>query len=373
MVPYYALLAWFLLTCFVFNQFKGKTRKRLQFFSCVVPAACIASLRDVSVGTDTQQYVDAVMLMKSLGYQAYNRSGLYAGYEYGFRLLMYICTQFGNPSRALIIFSALIIVILPFYVIYRIVENPSIVYVLYYLSTLYYFNLNGMRQSLAVAFLFMSILAVYRKSRFMPFVWFVIAFLFHTTALIFLPLLILSRIRPKISLLFWVPFGSIVILGAGRFLPRLFSIIPKYNGYVSEGGQYLVSGRLMPIIQIVLFIVLLAVFMLNMREKTLILKFPGVQSFEYPALINMAVYACAVAILVGACSLYVNVFYRMMYEMWPIVILILPKFVQSDKDSGPLPLSMIVAYLSIVVFFVAFFFVPTGWFGIDPYMMYEQL
>lgn len=346
-------------------------RKTLQFLSCVIPAAGIAALRDISVGTDTQQYVDAVTLMKTLGYHAYTQSGLYSGYEYGFRLLMYICTQFTDPARILIIISGLISIIIPFYVVYRIAGNPSVCYILYFLTTLYYFNLNNMRQSLAVAFLFMSILSVFRNKRFMPFFWFVIALLFHTTAFIFLPLLIFSNIRPKTSLFLWIPLTAIIILGVGRFLPQLFTIIHKYNGYVSEGERYLVSGRIMPIMQIILFVVLFAVFMLKMERKNSVTSLSETQSPEYLSLVNMAIYACSMGILVGVSSLYINVFYRMMYEIWPAVILVLPRVVQHNKGIRSLPVSTIVTYVSILIFFSAFLFVPTGWFGIDPYMMYR--
>lgn len=370
MLIYYLLLSYFLISSFIFSSFQPKDRKILQFLTCAIPSTTLLAIRDISVGTDTQQYVDAVTSVKTLGYAEYQSSDLYSNYEVGFRMLMRIAAVSSDPARALIILSSLIIIPIPFYVIYRVSDNPSLGYVVYFLSTIYYFNFTAMRQSLAISFIFLSLLALYKEKRFTPYLFLIIAVCFHTTAFLFLPVLLFIRIKPNASLYFFVPLTAASILFIGRFLPRLFILIPQYHGYLSD-SKYLVSGNMMPILQVCFFGILFIVFML-LRHEPIIINGKNVAEHDgYTNLCTAGIISCAVMVIVGASALYVNIFYRFMYEFLPVICLVLPMQLERRKVPGDISIHSVALTTSIAVFFTAFLFVPTTWFGIVPYTIYS--
>ena len=365
MAIYYGLLLWFIICCFIFSFFRFEEWKFFQFIACVIPALLISACRGVSVGTDTPQYVDATSIMQLLGYRGYENSGMYANYEPFFKALMYICTQFDDSSRALIVISSLIIVIIPFYVIYKISSFPALGYVFYFLSTMYYFDITAMRQSLSLAFLFLVIYALYEGKEIKALVFLFCAVMFHMTALIFLPVYLMAKVKPKKNLLVYSVFGIAVVMVVGRLLPKLFTLISKYNGYASS--SYLTSGKMMPFIQIVFFGALLIIF-LHYTGDVL----PEDLESSTHRLWNMATYSCAFMVLVGCSVFYVNVFYRFMYIFLPVICLIFPNFLWENYINKTISNHSVICYVAILIFFLSFLFVPDTWFGLNPYLLYQK-
>lgn len=363
MTIYYGLLIWFILCCFLFNSFRFNDWKLLQFIACFVPALLISACRGITVGTDTLQYVDATSLMQSMGYKGYENSGMYSNYEPGFKLLMYVCTKFSDSSKALIVISSVIIISIPFFVIYKLSNYPALSYVFYFLSTMYYFDLNAMRQTMSIAFLFLVIYEVSKDKKVMAFVYLACAVLFHMTALIFVPVLLLAKHKPKKSILKLTLVGAVFVMIGGRFLPKLFTVISKYNGYASS--QYLTSGKTMPFIQIILFGTLLMLFFQY---------YSSVMSSDVVSkdakLWNLVTYSSAFMVLIGCSVFYVNVFFRFMYIFLPVFCIILPNFVWDNYLNKKISIHSVVSYLAILVFFLSFLFVPDTWFGINPYVLY---
>lgn len=361
MMPYYLLFAWMFLCALLTESFVPRQRRWVQFVLCVIPAVAVSAMRDVSVGTDTLQYVNAARFMDSYGYEAYMElGGMYADYEPGFILLLWLCSIFGDSVRTLVVLSSILIVGLQYLSVAMLCKRPAVAYVLLFLVSQYYFGLTGMRQAIGSSVTLLAVVLMLRDRRMLSLVALLAAVSFHYTSLVAAPVLLLSKIKVPRRAIKWCAACAVAIFALGPLLPGLFSLLEKYDGYVSSGQAYLVSGRLMPVMQVVFFGAM--TFCLT-REScggpTL--------SGGHSRLVNMGVVASLIGILIGVSAFYVNLFYRFMYILLPIVIASV-ETVFAKRVAPALLLPKVVAYSACLFMFVAFQFVDTQWFGINPYV-----
>lgn len=133
----------------------------------------------------------------------------------------------------------------------------------------------------------------------------------------------------------------------------------------------------MPYIEIAFFSVFIIYFILKNRASNTehLQQGKEKQIVQKAALLqNMAVYSCVMGILVGVSVFYVNVFYRFMYDLFPFVVLAFPNLVTSTSIqlNKHIKIAQTLCVITVVVLFIAFLFVPKGWFGIDPYTLYKN-
>lgn len=363
MLPYYALLIWTCVLSLIGNKPAFRISSKAQFILCVLPAVVISALRGVGVGTDTEQYVTAVGLLKSLGFEGYMSLGMYGEYEPGFILLLKLCTFFPDPALSLIVITSILIFGIQYYVIFRASSLPGKSYVLYYLGTMYYFGLTGMRQAIAVSFVMLAFLSLMENRNSRAALWLALAVCFHYTALIAIPLFLVCRVNLSRKVWRWIGIAIASLILMGPSLPLLFTVIGKYNGYVKYGSEYLVSGRLMPLIQIVFFGYLL--FAYRYAKKNLDLEVGSKKTL----LVNIGMYSSLIGIFIGIATMYVNLFYRFMYYLIPIHCIALPT-VFNERLTRTAKLVAGIALIAFALLFVAFLFVDSGWFGIDQYNFY---
>lgn len=365
MTLYLWICIWYLLCALAFHMFEYNTRKSLEFFFCLAPTLIIVSMRNDTVGTDTLQYVTAADSMKSLGYDQYLSQGLYSYYEPAFTGLLRICTLFNDPRHALIFISSILIIIPPFYVIYKIVDYPALIYCVYFLTTQLFMDMNAMRQSISVAFIYIAILVYSQSNKLLyPTIFIIFGSLFHYPALIAIIVIYLAKyknVNNKIVAVVLFLVVPIVALVGSRF-NSLFSIIKKYDGYLNNGTDYLTAGKIMPLLQIVIFgTMVLCCIYINNKKKEFV--------FDDMSLIyKMHMYASMIGICIGVCAMYINLFYRFMYDVLPFITIGVAYVLRRYKNDALLNITLVSI---IILFYTAFMFVPSTWFGISEYSFYR--
>lgn len=361
MTIYYCLLTWMLFCSLVTEKFEVKYRRVIQFLFCTIPAVLISAIRSPSVGTDTMQYIHAVQLIDSYGYDYYiDNGGMYSSYEPGFIFLLRFCCLFADPVLTLLVVSSVLIVGVQYFVIFRLCSRPVIVYILLFLVSQYYFGLTGMRQAIAATFVLSSVAYSLRNRRMISLLLLGIAVSFHYTSLIALPILLLYKTNITKKIVNWIILSVCLIVIVGPSFIYLFSIFDKYSGYLSTGQEYLISGRMMPLIQICYFSVMLCSLLHSY--------FRSCRTDSY--LVNMkkiGILASFAGLLIGISSLYINLFYRFMYVLLPLVIVSAVE--NSSKQHKVDPYLRLITYISCLFMFVSFLFVNRTWFGIDPYIL----
>ncbi len=358
MYIYYGLIILFVLSCIIFEPLQSQLKQRCQFFFCAIPATLVAALRDITVGTDTQQYADAELFLRQVGYDAYLHSGtMYSNYEPGFRLFLLVCSWFHDPLSSMIVLSSLIIVVIPFYVYYKLATMPGLCYIMHFLTTLYYFGLSNMRQAMAISFICVSVYLFINNRIRLSIVFVFIATMFHLSSLFVIPIMILARKKPTPMFLCITLSFTLPLLVFGNYLSSIFTSLPKYMGYTDS--DYVTPGHFLPVIQLVMFGMLL-VFSVNEYNHCIH------TNYVTEKLTKVTIYSCIFCIFSAIGALYVNVFYRFMYICLPVICIYCANTIleQLNKKHILLVFNILMMF---ICFFVSFNFVDSSWFGIEPY------
>ena len=89
--------------------------------------------------------------------------------------------------------------------------------------------------------------------------------------------------------------------------------------------------------------------------------------------LSKAVYACIFGVCIGCAALYINVFYRFMYNVMPFIMFGISWSFTYQKRKETSQMMYILMILVTIVFFAAFLFVPESWFGIVDYTTYSNI
>lgn len=199
----------------------------------------ISGLRGSSVGTDTFSYL-----------QIYNNFLLfdtinYTRLEPGYKFLMVIASFISENPQLILIFTTFIIIFFIFIGIYH--TSSSIWLSVFLFIALYYFynSFNGIRQYIAIAFVFYGYQFLLKKQFKKYLICILIAVSFHTTALITLPLYFLGKMKLTLSTLVVLIFSIILVsLSLDKIIQIVTQYVPKYAGYLDS--MYLTeSGGIM--------------------------------------------------------------------------------------------------------------------------------
>lgn len=121
--------------------------------------------------------------------------------ESGYRLLNNVLNIFFDDPQSIFIVSAVIICGCYFYLIYKESASPVYSILLFVLCKDYFIAMNGMRQYLATAIMILALPYIKEKKIIKSLIFLIIAFLFHKSIIIFVPLYILYiiEIPPLVS------------------------------------------------------------------------------------------------------------------------------------------------------------------------------
>lgn len=232
-----------------------KISKRILIFLSLFLPCLMAGLRNVSVGTDTNEYV----------YRAYNisnysnsliqfiRNSKWDTYrsDYLYMTLTWIICKLGFSFNFLLFIYECLIIFTLYLAIKRINKNNInlilgmfVFYLLFYNATL-----NMVRQSIAISFILLSFSYLYsskgNKERFLSLLYTLIAIGFHSSAIICIPILLLYilynniKLRNKIyitillvtlSILFLIFYKPILLfLGNSKIYKKAIEYLTVYS------------------------------------------------------------------------------------------------------------------------------------------------
>lgn len=202
------------------KQYKYSATNYIIFFTCALLA--ISALRAENIGIDTPSYLWVFMRGDYLGASLGSFS---TETEVGFMLVQKICSITGIGFRGLIVICSIMAIIPVGIYILKNSENPFVSFYLYVCLDYYFFSMTGMRQSFAIGLCLIA-LSFIKKNKIIPFVIVVlIASSIHKTAIIFLPVYLLSKVKISRK-------HALLVVGAGSvffvFKPYIRNILRSF-------------------------------------------------------------------------------------------------------------------------------------------------
>lgn len=220
---------------------------------CGIPILLVTALRDNSIGgNDSQQYYNHYLIAQSMSLKQFTE---FTRVENGYDTVIKILSSVFHNPQFVFVFSGLFFTIVICRYIYIYSTSPMTSMILYITLGSFTFSLMGLRQTIAMSICLLSIEYIKKKKLIIFVSLIIIAMQFHVTAIIFLPMYILSKISvsAKNILLFSI-VSSVIIFSANSIIDIANNLFGSdYTNSINSGGIVVVLIYLITIFTAFLF------------------------------------------------------------------------------------------------------------------------
>ena len=237
MTAYLVLIVLILLLGLGIKPWKTPSKKKWFLILSFLLMIIVSGFRDYSVGVDTKYYVSLFNNIELIDFSS-------SRYEIGFLFFLKILHTLTDEATVFLLLSSGICIGVTCCFIYKYSEDPLLSVLLYILLKSFFFQMTGIRQAIATAFVMLSFMLVLDTLKFwktaFSLVFMLLAILFHNIAIVaFLPYILWFFIRYKNalrvspqSILKWTIIVAIFVFSAYPFIMRLVTLIfPQYTHY----------------------------------------------------------------------------------------------------------------------------------------------
>ena len=243
----------YLFAKIISNKYKSIDGEKIFLFFSFVILFLLLALRDLSVGTDTLNYVNYYLYFD-----------YYKNNEIGFFVFRSFLKKIGASYR----FYLAIIAFITTIAAYKFIKRYSVDYLIscfaYFSLGLYAMSFSGLRQSLAVCIIMFSIKYIFENKPILFILLIIIASTFHLSSIVFLPVYLLKNIKiSKKSILIFIVLAFVFILFNNKIYNQILAYLP--DGYLRYSKSNL-SINIIVVLEGIL-IPLVSKLLVNMNEK----------------------------------------------------------------------------------------------------------
>lgn len=187
----------------------------------------IQAMRDITLGVDLVTYnagfqyikgLSFLELMSRLSFIRVARLEYPFSFESGYVVLNWIVAKMGIDFHGFLAICAVIISVSVGRFIYKTSDNPLLSFSIFISFNMFAYCLGILRQSLALALVLWSLDAIMNGKRLKAFAVIMLAFWFHRTAILWLPLLFLANVRMRRKYFLYVFCLGEIMLSCASFL-----------------------------------------------------------------------------------------------------------------------------------------------------------
>lgn len=263
--------------------------------------------------------------------------------EPGYLLFNKVLSVIAPWPQAILYAEALICVAFTFRFIYKFCPDVFLGVIGYLSQGLFIFELTAFRQGIAISICLFALEFV-QKRKFIPFLATVaIAYMFHNTAIVFLPFYFIAKFRPTLLNALYYMVGTFLLFWLA---PSLMSVGSNVTG--SDYNQALIKGTLLgPIINISIYaLTLFFIFVIAKDNK-------AVHDFDLNWKWNMTIFGLIVYLL-----RFVSVpFERISFYFCASTMVLLPFGIETafkKQESDKTTLNSLYIILSVALYYVRF-------------------
>ena len=309
----------------------------------------VAALRSSYVGGDSFNYRRMFELLADKNIKF---AFAYSEKDPIFNVLLSLLGKVTDNYSVLFAIVAVLFTITVWVYIYKYSDDPVLSVIVLLAFNLYQFSLTGMRQTIAISFVVLAIMAVHEEKKIQPYIWVLIASLFHSSALVCLSIPILSKIRISTIAIRIAPIPLMIC-----FIFRN-SIAGMLVGLMSERGYGIdlsASGYTMMLVIFILYLIV-ALFVEEYAY------FDKKYYISYMLLI--------VAVFFETLVTAQNIFFRIAFYFLIVLITVVPNVAERAINKNSRKILKVVLY---VVLSVQYLFYTVGSCNVLPYNTFWQI
>lgn len=325
------------LEIFMGNMNNAK-RKKTFLILCGIAIAFVMGFRSRYTGTaDTDFYCTLFETMKYSKYSLFEYIAHSIGEnplfsELGFSAYIWLVAKIFPTYRYLLVITAIINIALTMRFIYKYSENALLSVIMFITLGLFTFNMNGLRQSVAMSICLLAYDFI-EKKKFIPFLLIVIlAMSFHKSAIFFALTYFIIFMKPKWNYtMFFIGLLVLFVL----FADNLTIIYDTLTSEDYAGAESFDSGGVIT----VLIYILVIVFALISKDK-----------IKKGTVFNCILLSLVGLILYLARFFSVQIYERVSYYFCYFIILLLPSAIKKYDEKSQTLINTVVIILSIALF-----------------------
>lgn len=295
----------------------------------------LAAIRGYTIGADTKTYVALFEYLKNSTNPLTTDLSWQYDYEIGYILLNRVIAFFRPHTSVFLTIIALIMYIPTVQFVRKYSPSPALSMVLYLGLGIYGYSLGILRQMLGVSVCLLSIDSILEQKPIRFVVFCFIAISLHTTAVIWIPMYWLSKVKFK-KHYFW---GILAVSGVTLLMGKYFiswvinNFLTGYTGYLQqdyESGTYLM---------LIATVFIFAIMCFSMESD---------QTDED----NFFAWAISIVIILRSAAYSVSITGRALEYYQILLVALIPRVIfQAFSDEG----SRVVAVLVTMSFFILYF------------------
>ena len=325
-------------------------QERIYLVYAFILLLIIEGFRSSTVGEDTTVYCDWFeSLYKDASFTDLPNLKQQQDVEYGFSALNIVIRYIWPNTRFFLFITSFIILILHFIYIKECSKNVVLSVLLFVCLNYFFTSMTTIRQYIAMGFVFVSLARLNQKKYIRFAVLSVLGVLFHTTALIFVFVVVFVRLF-KFKKMFWllVLIMATSILFLSDIVKIVIDLFPKYSLYFQDFSFGLSLAKI-DTLKIVLDIFLICIFRREKNKDNLFLS-------------NMLLFHIYFAIL----SFIIPHGFRMAYYFDYILVIALPKVLTKRGRDYSIQFNILI--IVCVLFYLYYLFVNAA--KIAPYSFF---
>lgn len=239
MAVYSISLLFIIISNWCLNGFHLSRQKQKLLYCWIVGMflTILASVRDVTTGVDVVVYAAAFHYLGELSW-----TDLFQyGWEPGYLAYNKILSLFFSDEQALLVVTAILTTTGYTLFIYRYSKIPWLSFFLFICLAYFSISISILRQSLAMVIILNSLKYVLERKKLKYFFCVGLAFLFHTTALICVPIYFLPKLKISIKyfvIALLVSFSIMKIFGQGLLMNAISLTKEHYLDIIATGQGY---------------------------------------------------------------------------------------------------------------------------------------
>lgn len=336
-------------------------RKKIFLWISFLILVIVSGFRDISVGTDTSSYVNMFNNINNISFSL-------SRYEIGFLYYLKLIRLITDNTTIFLLVNSIICIGSTSIFVYKHSEDPCLSILLYIVLKSYFFQMTGIRQSLATAILLTAfsllLTKLNLKNSIISGLLIALAILFHTMALVaYIPFLM--WVWPKKRLINWItPSKTLkwsIILSVTSFVlyPYIMRLVllllPKYSLYFS--GIWSDSNYSASLFKLLIQVAFLIAGVIYLQKKD--------KLFECD---RFSLLMIMFSVIVGTLAMRMEIWGRLtgVFSVYTPLILA-PSFTSVDMDSrNRMILKTSIFLFSFIYMMITFIFRPE-WDGVVPY------
>lgn len=305
---------------------------KVYFVSSFLILVVLSAFRSLNIGNDSLDYA-----------LSYSRIGEYPGvldnpsrFEIGYIIFNKVLYYFNTDPFILFFISSAFVTGTIFWFVSRYSKSLWMSIFLFLNLRIYYFTLSGIRQSIALSIVLISFYFLEKNKKISFILLVLLASTFHTSAILFIIVYPLSKIKfTKKIMVVYLLISLVLYMTFNTFINFVFSIFPQYTIY--SGSDYFENTQLASVLDslIILMLLLVGAFIFWKSSKG-----------HY--LFNIMLHIISIATVITLVSINASIIKRAAFYFFTFSIVYVPLFLNEIKQKQN---KLLLTYLLMGLFF----------------------